>query len=153
MLSNWRRLLRVPWTGKEIKPVNLKGNQPWIFIGRTDPETEASILWPPEAKSPLIGKDSFVGKDWGQEEKGVTEDEMVRWHHQLNGNGLGWTSGVGDGLEAWCAVVHGVTKSWTRLSDWTELSYCFWEALCSFYSVNVLVTLSVLVSYFCSTAA
>ena len=145
------KILDSPLDSKEIKQVHAKGNQPWILIGRTD--AEAPILWPPDVKSWLIGKDPGASKDWGQKEKGTTEDEMVRWHHQLNGNGLGWTSGVGDGLEAWCAVVHGVTKSWTRLSDWTELSYCFWEALCSFYSVNVLVTLSVLVSYFCSTAA
>ena len=69
------------------KPVHLKGNQPWIFVGRTDAETEAPIiLWPPDAKSRLIGKDSDAGKDWRQEEKGVTEDEMVGWHHRLNGH-------------------------------------------------------------------
>ena len=66
---------------KEIKPVNPKGNQPWVFIGKTDAEAEAPILWPPDAKSWLIGKDSDAGKDWGQKEKGVTEDEMVGWHH------------------------------------------------------------------------
>ena len=69
---------------KEIKPVNPKGNQPWIFIGRTNPEAEAPILWPPDAKSRIIGKDPDAGKDWGQEEKGMTEDEMVGWHHWLN---------------------------------------------------------------------
>ena len=70
---------------KQIKPVNPKGNQPWIFIGRTDAEAEAPILWPPDAKSWLIGKDPDVGKDWRQEEMGMTEDEMVEWHHQLKG--------------------------------------------------------------------
>ena len=70
---------------KDIKPVNPKGNQPWIFIGRTDAETEAPVLWPPDTKSRLIGKDPDAGKDWGQEEKGATEHEMVGWHHQLNG--------------------------------------------------------------------
>ena len=77
----WRRLLRVPWTDcKEIKLVNLKGNQSWIFIGRTDAEAEAEtpILWPPDTKNWLIGKDPDAGKDWRQEEKGMTEDEMVR---------------------------------------------------------------------------
>ena len=82
---------------KEIKPVNPKGNQSWIFIGRTDAESETSILWPPDAKSWLIWKDPDAGKDWGQEEKGTTEDEMVGWHHQLSGHGFGWTPGVGDG--------------------------------------------------------
>ena len=69
---------------KEIKSVNPKRNQPWIFIGRIDAEAEATPLWPPHAKSPLIGKDLDAGKDWGQEEKGMTEDEMVGWHHWLN---------------------------------------------------------------------
>ena len=79
------KTLESPLDYKEIKPVNLKENQPWIFIGRTDPEAEAPILQPHNAKHQLTGKDSDAGKDWGQEEKGVTEDEMVRWHHQLNG--------------------------------------------------------------------
>ena len=73
----WRRLLRVPWDCKEIKPVNPKGNQLWIIIGKTDIEAEAPILWPPDAKSRFIGKDPDTGKDWGQEEKGATEDKMV----------------------------------------------------------------------------
>ena len=82
----WRRLLRVPWTGKEIKPVNPKGNQSWIFIGRTDGEAEAPILWSSDAKNWLIGRDPDAGKYWKQEEKGMTEDEMVGWHHQLDGH-------------------------------------------------------------------
>ena len=82
MFSNWRRLL----SSKEIKPVNPKGNQPWIFLGRTDAEAEAPTLWPTDAKSLLIGKDPDAKNDWGQEEKRVTEDEMVGWHHQLNGH-------------------------------------------------------------------
>ena len=73
-----RRLFKSPLDWKEIKPVNPKRNQPWIFIGRTDAKDEAPILWPPDAKNWLIGKDPNAGKDWGQEEKGVTEDEMVR---------------------------------------------------------------------------
>ena len=83
--------------GQEIKLVNPKGNQPWIFIGRTDAEAEAPIFWPPDMKSWFIGKDPDAGKDWGQEEKGTTEDEMVEWHHQLYGHGFGWSSEVGDG--------------------------------------------------------
>ena len=91
-LKNWcfqtivvEKTLERPLDNKEIKPVNPKGNQPWIFIGRIDAEVEAPKLWPPDAKSWLVRKDPDAGKDWGQEEKGVTEDEMVRWHHQLNG--------------------------------------------------------------------
>ena len=77
----WRRLLRVPWTARRSIP---KGNQLWIIIGRTDIEAEAPILWPPDAKSRFIGKDPDTGKDWGQEEKGATEDKMVGWYHWLN---------------------------------------------------------------------
>ena len=80
------KTLKSPLDSKKIKTVNPKGNQPWIFIGKTDAEAEAPILWPLDAKSQLIGKDPDAGKDWGQEEKGVTEDEMVGWHHQLNGH-------------------------------------------------------------------
>ena len=78
---------------KEIKPVNPKGNQPWIFAGRTDAEAEAPILWPLELKSQLIEKDPDAGKDWKQEKKGVREDEMVGWHHQLNGHDFEQTLG------------------------------------------------------------
>ena len=84
-----------PMKSKEIKPVNPKGNQPWIVIGSTD--AEASILWPPDVKSQLVGKDSDAGKDWGQEEKGKTEDEMVAWQHWLNGHEFEQAPGVGDG--------------------------------------------------------
>ena len=86
-----------PLDYKEIQPVNPKGNQSWIFIGRTDAEAEAPVLWPPDAKSWLLGKDPDAGKDWRWEEKGVTEDEMVGWHHRLNGHEFEWTLGVGDG--------------------------------------------------------
>ena len=92
----------------------------WVFIGRTDVEAEIPILWPPDVKSWLTEKDPNAGKDWGQEEKGMREDEMVGWHHQLNGHGFGWTPGVGDGQGGLVCEVHGVTKSRTWLSDWTE---------------------------------
>ena len=82
---------------KEIQPVNPKGTQPWIFIGRTDAEAEAPTRWPPDAKSQLIGKDPDAGKDWGQEEKGLTEDEMVGWHHRLNGHESEQTLGESQG--------------------------------------------------------
>ena len=84
-LWRWRRLESL-LDSKEIKPVNPKGNQPWIFIVRTDAEAEAPILWSPDAKSQFIGKDPDAGKDWGQEEKRVAEDEIVGWHHWLNGH-------------------------------------------------------------------
>ena len=82
----WEKTLECHLDCKEIKPVHLKGNQPWIFIGRTDAEAETPILWPPDAKNWLIGKDSDAGEDWRQAEKGTTEDEMVGWHHRLNGH-------------------------------------------------------------------
>ena len=81
----WRRLLRVPWTARRSNQ-HPKGNQSWIFIGRTDVEAETPILWPPDVKSWLVWKDPDAGKYWGQEEKGTTEDEMVGWHHWLNGH-------------------------------------------------------------------
>ena len=102
-LKNWclqtavlEKTLESPLDCKEIKPLNPKGYQPWIFIGRTDIEAEALILWPPDVKSWLIGKDPQDGKDWRQE-KGVTEDEMAGWHHQLNGHGLEQTPGDSEG--------------------------------------------------------
>ena len=82
---------------KEIQPVHSKGDQPWVFFGRNHDKAETPIFWSPHAKSWLIGKDSDAGRDWGQEEKGMTEDEMAGWHHQLGGHEFGWTPGVGDG--------------------------------------------------------
>ena len=81
----WRRLLRVPWAAQEIQPVHSKGHQSWVFFGRNDAKAETPVLWPPHTKSLLIGKDSDAGRDWGQEEKGTTEDEMAGWHHRLDG--------------------------------------------------------------------
>ena len=91
------KTLESPLDCKEIQPVHPKGDQSWVFIGRTDVEAETPVLWPPDAKSWLIGKDPDAGKDWGQEEKGMTEDKMVGWHHRLCGHGFGWTLAVGDG--------------------------------------------------------
>ena len=116
------KTLESPLDWKEIQPVHPKWDQSWVFIGRIDAEAETPILWPPHVKSWLIGKDPDAGKDWGQEEKGTTEDEMVEWHNWLDRLEFGWTPGVGD-REAWSAAVHGVTKSRTRLSDWTELNW------------------------------
>ena len=110
---------------KEIQPVHPKGNQSWIFIGRTDAEAETPILWPPDAKSWLIGKDPDAGKDWGQEEKGMTEDEMVGWHHWLNGHEFGWTLGVGDGQGGLvcCSPWRGKESDTTEQLNWTELNW------------------------------
>ena len=91
------KTLESPLDCKAIQPVHAKGNKSWIFIGRTNVEAETPIVWPPDAKSWLIWKDPDAGKDWGQEEKGTTEDEMVGWCHWLNGHGFGWTLGVGNG--------------------------------------------------------
>ena len=104
VLRNWcfwtvvlEKTLESPLDCKEIQPVHPKGDQPWVFIGRTDVEAWTPILWPPDANSWLNWKDLDAGKDWGQEEKGMTEDEMVGWHHLLDGHGFEWTPGVGDG--------------------------------------------------------
>ena len=91
-----KKTLKNPLDSKEIRPVNPNRNQPWTFTGRSDAEAEGPILWPPDVKSWLTGKDPDAGKDWRQE-KGMTEREMAGWHHWLNGHGFGWTPGVGDG--------------------------------------------------------
>ena len=114
----WRRL-ETPLDCKEIQPVHSKGNQSWIFIGRIDAEAEAPILWPPDGKSWLFGRDLDAGKEWRQEEKRVAEDEMVRQHHQLNRHEFEQILGDSEGQRGQVAVVHGIAKSWTRLTDWT----------------------------------
>ena len=100
---------------KEIQPVHPNGDQSWVFTEGTDAEAETPIFWPPHAKSWLIGKDPDAGRDWGPEEKGMTEDEMAGWHHELNAHEFGWTLGVGDGQ--W-----GLARcdSWVAESDTTE---------------------------------
>ena len=91
------KTLESPLDCKEIQPVHPRGDQSWVFIGRTDGEAETPILWPPHVKSELIGKDPDAGRDWGQEEKWMTEDEMVGWHHRLDGHEFESTPGVGAG--------------------------------------------------------
>ena len=107
----------------EIQPVHPKGDQSWVFIGRTDFETESPILWPPDVKSWVIWKDPDAGKDWGQEKKGTTEDEMGGWHHWLNGHGFGWTPGVsyGQGGLACCGSWDHKELDTTEWLNWTEL--------------------------------
>ena len=113
------KTLESPLDCKEIQPVHLKREQSWVFIARTDVVDEAPILWPPDAKNWLIEKDPDAGTDWRQEKR-MTEDEMIGWHHWLNGHGFGWTPGVGDG---WGGLV--CCSPWGRKElDWaTELGW------------------------------
>ena len=128
----WRRLLRVPWTTGEIQPGHPKGVQSWVFFGRTDVEAEIPILWPPDARNWLIRKDPDAGKDWRQEEKGMTEDEMVGWHHRLNGHGFRWIPGVGDGqgglacCGSWSHKEPDTTEwlNWSNKTDIIILKVC-----------------------------
>ena len=128
-LKNWcfwsvvlEKTLESPLDSKEIKPVNPKGNKSWIFIGRTDAEAEAPVLWPPDAKNWLIGKDPDAGKVWRQEEKGVTEDEMVGWHHQPDRHEFEQAPGVGDGQGSLaCCSPRGCNElDTTERLNWTE---------------------------------
>ena len=132
MILNWcfwivvlKKTFESPLDSKEMKQVNPKGNQPWIFIGRTDAEAELPILYPPDVKSCLIGKDPDAGKDWRQEEKGTTEDEIVGWHHQLNRHEFEQTPGVGDGQGGLvCCNSWGCKESdMTERLNWTELKW------------------------------
>ena len=106
---------------QETKPVNPKRNQSWIFIGRTDAEAEAPILWPTHVKNWLIGKDPDAGKNWGQGEKGVTEDEIAGWHCWLSGHGVSKLWEMVKDRETWRAACHGVAKNRTWLSGWTTM--------------------------------
>ena len=116
------KTLESPLGSKEIKPVNLKGNQSWIFTGRTDAEAETPVLWPSDANNWLIGKDLDVGKDWRQEEKGTTEDEMVGWHHRLNGHEFEQAPGVGDGQgsQVCCSPWGRKELDTTERLNWTD---------------------------------
>ena len=119
----WKR----PLDCKEIQPVDSEGDQSWVFFGRTDAKAETPGLWPPHARSWLIGKDSDTGRGWRQEEKGTTEDEMVGWYYRLDGHESEWTPGVGDGQGGLvCCDSWGRKESdTTEWLNWTELKYKF----------------------------
>ena len=119
------KTLESPLNCKEIQPVHPEGDQPWVFIGMTDAEAETPILWSPDVKSWLIWKDPDAGKDWGREEKGMTEDEMVGWCHWLNGYGFGWTPEVGDGQGglAYCSPRGHKESDTTERLNWPELNW------------------------------
>ena len=118
------KTLESPLDCKEIPSVHSEGNQAWVFFGRNDAKAETPVLWPLHAKSWLIGKDSDAGKDWGQEEKGTTEDEIAGWHHWLDGRESGWTPGVGDGQRGLvCCDSWGRKESDTiEQLNWSELN-------------------------------
>ena len=127
MLKTWcfqtvvlEKIFESPLDCKEIQPVHPKGDQSWVFIGRTDAEAETPVLWPPHAKSWLMWKDHDAGRNWGQEEKGTTEDEMAGWHPWLDGMSL---SKLRELVMDRRSGIHGVAKIRTRLSDWTELNW------------------------------
>ena len=140
----WRRLFGSPLDWKEIKPVNPKGNQSWIFIGRTDSEVEALILWPSDVMSWLIGKDPDAGKDWRQEERGMTKDEMFGWHHQLNRQEFEQILGDGEGRKP---GINGIAKSWTWMNINKSFVYFSHQAQFLFLLCTLLILLT---AYFLS---
>ena len=129
------KTLESPLDCKEIQSVHPKRHLSWIFIGRTDVEAETPILWPPDVKSWLIGKNPDAGKDWGQEEKGMTEDEMVQWHHRLNGHGFALTPGAGDGQGGLACCASQEESDMTERLNWTELMTV--TCLLLFYRLNL----------------
>ena len=140
-LKNWcfwtvvlEKTLERPLDYKEIQPVHAKGDQPWVFFGGNDAEAETPVLWPPHAKSWLTGKASDAGSNWGQEEKGMTEDEMVGWHQKLDGCEFGWTPGVGDGQGSLaCCNSWGHEESDTaEWLNWSESPICCMERIAVF---------------------
>ena len=135
-MKNWcfwtvvlEKTLESPLDCKEIQLVHSEGDQSWVFIGRTDAKAETPVLWPPHEKSWLIGKDSDAGRDWGQEEKGTTKDEMAGWHHWLDGHEFEWTPGVGDGQGGLvCCDSWGRKESdTTEWLNWTENNGMSWK--------------------------
>ena len=129
------KTLKSPLDCKEFQPVHPKGDQSWMFIGRTDAEAETPVLWPPHVKSWLVGKDPDAERDWGQEEKGTTEDKMAGWHHQLDGHEFEQTLGVcdGQGSLVWCDSWGRKESDTTEWLNWTELSMLLFLISISYY--------------------
>ena len=139
VLKNWcfwtvvlEKTLKSPLDCKEIQPVHSEGDQPWNFFGRNDAEAETPVLWAPHGKSWLIGKDSDAGRDWGQEEKGTTEDEMAGWHHWLDGRESEWTPGVGDG-QGGLACCHSWDHKESDTSEWLNWTKPNWVSIYLYY--------------------
>jgi len=128
----WRRLLSVCWIAVRSTS-QPKGNQPWIFIGRTDAEAEGPTFWPPDVKNWLLGKDPNTGKDWRQKEQGMTEDEVVRWHHRLDEEELEWAPAVDDGQGGLACCSPWGCKSQTWLSDWTDWPWSYTQSYYYFH--------------------
>ena len=147
-LNNWcfwtvvlEKTLESPLDCKEIQPVHPKGDQSWVFIGRTDAKAETPVLWPPHVKSWLTAKDPDAGRDWGQEEKGMTEDEMAGWHHRLDGHESEWTPGVGDGQGSLVCCDLWVHKELdtTEWLNWTDLK--LYIAICTLLRYSPYISL------------
>ena len=140
------KTLASPLDCKEIQPVHSKGDQPWDFFGRNDAKAEIPVLWPPHAKSWLIGKDSDAGRDWGQEEKGMREDETAGWHHWLDGHESEWSPGVGDGQGGLVCC-----DSWGRKKlDTTE--QLIWSDV-YVYVIELFLLIGECMSYYCELCA
>ena len=149
-LKNWcfwtmvlEKTLESPLDCKEIQPVHPKLNQSWVFIGKTDVEAKTPRFWPPDVKSWFIWKEPDAGKDWGQEEKGATEHEMIGWHHQHNGHSFGWAPGVGDGqggLECCSSWGRSIGHNWVIELNWTESRWGSYQCLLYYHLIvmNVL---------------
>ena len=127
------KTLESPLDCKEMQSVHAKGDQPWVFFGRNDAKAQTPVLWPPDLKSWFIWKDSDAWRDWGQEEKGTTEDDAAGWHHRLNGHEPGELRKMVMDREAWHAAIYGVAKSRTQLSDWPD--WTDWPPHCGFFFV------------------
>ena len=146
------KTLESPLDCKEIKPVHPKGNQSWIFIGRTDAKAETPILWPLDKKNWLTRKDADAGKDWRQEEKGTMEDEMVGWHHRLNGRGFGWTLGVGDGqgslvcCSPWCHKESDSNEQLNRTAACWRMGKLVVKGNCDIFSIQTYPSLFITVA-------
>ena len=140
-IDSWESL------GLHGDPTSPSKDQSWVFIGRNDAKAETPVLWPPHVKSWLIGKDSDAGRDWGQEEKGITEDEMAGWHHRLNGHESGWTPGFGDGqgglacCNSWGPKESGTTEqlNWT---DTYNVMPIYWRLNWAYYNTYTFIYVS-----------